>query len=113
MGTAISKGVEVKVTLLADAVQDTVSQTANKSAALATATSESTTTPIDDVRPVIAKIETKDSNLKEVLVDFDEAVTVVDSTKFKVQVNTETAIAPKHGNSGNRNRCTQSNPYTC
>ena len=59
VGTAISKGVEVKVTLVADAVQDTVSQTANKSIVLATATSESTTTPIDDVRPVIAKVENK------------------------------------------------------
>ena len=56
----ISKGAEVKVTLLGDAVQDKVSPTANKSVALATAISASTTTLIDDVGPVIAKVEARE-----------------------------------------------------
>ena len=69
----ISKGAEVKVTLEADAVQDTVA-TANKSIALTTATSESSTTLTDDVGPVIAKVEARESKATTVLVEFDEAL---------------------------------------
>ena len=69
----ISKGAEVKVTLLADAVQDTATP-ANKSIILATATTESSTTLIDDVGPVIAKVEARESKATRVLVDFDEVL---------------------------------------
>ena len=90
VGTTINKGADVKVTLVADAVQDTTTPTANKSVALATATTESSTTLKDNVGPVIVGVEAKESEATTVLVEFDENIAAVDSSKFIVVVGGRT-----------------------
>ena len=80
----------IKVTLEAGAVEDTL---ANKSVALETATSESSTVVKDGTAPKMTGLSVNDTLTTKVVVVFDEAVTVVDSTKFKIQINDGAIVA--------------------
>ena len=80
-------GDTIGITLQAGAVKDTVG---NESIVLSTATKVS-----DATLPYIVGISTNNGANTKVVVAFSEAVTVVDGTKFKVQVNEKTAENPQ------------------
>ena len=53
-----------------------------------------TKAPTDKIAPTIRAVHANDGSPKKIVVEFDEAITVVDTTKFKVQINSGTAVAP-------------------
>ena len=78
----------IKIILDAGAVKDT---SANTNANEDNIGGSGTVT--DNTSPKIAKVSANDNTNTEIIVEFDEVVTVVDATKFKVQVETGTGTA--------------------
>ena len=80
LATAFTVGNTIKVTLEAGAVEDT---TKNKNVKDSTG---KTATVSDGIAPTMTGISANDGADKTVIVEFSEAVTVEDATKFKIQV---------------------------
>ena len=87
VATAFVEGNTIKVTLAAGAVSD---QTNNSNAELNTATATSTITVLDSTLPYIVGVSANNEAPTQVVVEFSEAVTILDKEKIKISARQET-----------------------
>ena len=96
--SAFAEGNTIEVTLEAGAVQDSEK---NNNEILTTASEESRTVVSDGTGPTITGVSANSGANTTVIVAFSEALgTTIDASKFKVQVNGGTAVAPRSAVSG-------------